>query len=362
MKSTLEEHAALASFISLCSSNKQLRLVADTFDSWEHAWNTPQKDYPQELQNQLGDILSKRENQVLESNSKILKKHGITVVSESNTNFPTLLKEISGTPHTLFVRGDTSCLNSRFPIAVVGSRKISSYGKAVLHEIIPPLVRAGATIVSGLAYGVDSLAHEIALDHGGHCIAVFGSGVDQIYPAEHHALANRILMSGGSLISEQALGTAPLRRNFPARNRIISGFSKSTLVIEARIKSGSLITADFALQQNRDVYAVPGDIFETNQKGTNMLISQGAYPIVSSLDLLERLNLLDSSTGQKIQRKLIFDSQQEEDLYHLLSTIQSMDDLSEQSSLDIQVLNQLLSLMELKGLIKNLGGMRYIRM
>lgn len=354
----LEEHSALASLISLGLTSQELGRLKKDFEYWQGIWHAELSQLPQEVHKKL----SSRSQEVLEHHQSLIQKHGVTLVPQTNKEYPTLLKEISSPPFSLFVRGGSSCLNARFPIAVIGSRKINSYSKAVLHEIIPALVKAGATIVSGLAYGVDSLAHEIALDHGGHCIAVFGSGVDRIYPAEHKSLANRILMSGGSLLSEQPLGTAPQRHTFPARNRIISGLSKATLVIQAQEKSGSLITAEFATQQNRDVYAVPGDIFSEGQQGTNMLIAQGAYPIISSTDLLDRLNLLDSHhENAESKPQLSFDTPQEEKLYHLLSCLKSLESLQEESNMDIKFLNQTLSMMELKGLIRNLGGMRYIR-
>jgi len=283
----------------------------------------------------------------------------IQIISKESGHYPILLREISSPPQRLFLRGNQELLSASLSIAVVGTRKISDYGHAVLQSIIPPLVRAGAVIVSGLAYGVDSVSHEIALEHGGKCIAVLGSGVDIIYPREHQGLALRILESGGAILSEHGAGVPPLPQFFPARNRIISGLSRTTLVIEAQEESGSLITAKFALEQNREVYAVPGSIFDDNQRGTNQLIAEGAYPLLSVEKLLAQLHLSDSHPQQL--PLLTFDSPEEKTLYEYLREPQSIDELSQSSRMATNMLNQLLSLMELKGLIRNLGGMRYLR-
>lgn len=275
--------------------------------------------------------------------------------------YPLLLKEIACPPQFLFVRGNHELLNSSLCIAVVGTRKISEYGERVLREIIPPLVKAGAVIVSGLAFGVDGKAHEITLQHGGKCIAVFGCGVNEIYPKEHRSLAQRILENGGALISELPPGESPRTHHFPARNRIISGLSKATIIVEAKKKSGSLITAQFALDQNRDVFAVPGSIFSENQEGTNHLILEGAIPLVSKEELLVQLNLAEA-TVNTTPVPLTFDSREEELLFEALREPRSIDELKNTVNLDLPVISQFLSLLELKGLVKNYGNTRYGRM
>lgn len=279
------------------------------------------------------------------------------IIEALSENYPSLLKEISDPPDQLFIRGNASLLSEKNLIAVVGTRKISLYGKQVLQEIIPPLVRAGAVIVSGLAYGVDALAHQIALQHGGKCIAVFGCGVDIIYPEEHRELAKKILEMGGTLVSEFESGTLPLKHHFPARNRIISGLSRATIIIEAQEGSGSLITAKLALDQNREVYAVPGNIFQANQQGTNRLIEEGAYPITSSKNLLLQLGFSEENQEQHI----LFESEAERLLYSHFNEPRTLDEMSGISKLSISELSSIISHMELKGLIKNLGGMRYCK-
>lgn len=284
----------------------------------------------------------------------------IMLIGKESENYPFLLREIGSAPQQLFVRGNHQLLSATLLIAVVGTRKISDYGRQVIRTLVPPLVRSGAVIVSGLAYGVDSVAHEIALDHGGKCIAVLAGGVDIIYPREHHGLAKKILNSGGAIISEHEPGTASLKQYFPARNRIISGLCRATIIIEAQEESGSLITAKFALEQNREVYAVPGSIFEENQRGTNRLIAEGAYPLLSAEALMSQLNLT-ATPEQQIIPLLNFDSEEEKTLYEFLREPQSLDELHQKSELPTTTLNQLISLMELKGMVMNISGSKYSR-
>ncbi|MDP2691204.1 MAG: DNA-processing protein DprA [bacterium] len=300
--------------------------------------------------------MSEHETEIRES----CQQKGIQILSPGRDSYPFLLTEISSPPAHLFVKGSLEVLSSRTLIAVVGTRKISPYGTQVLHEIIPSLVRSGAVIVSGLAFGVDSLAHRIALEHGGKCIAVFGCGVERVYPPEHRSLAQKIVELGGALVSEYPPGTPPLKQFFPARNRIISGLSKATIVVEAQIKSGSLITAQFALDQNREVFAVPGSIFGDTQQGTNHLITEGAYPLVSTEKLLEQLNLTGAGTCPDPD-PLIFASSEEELIYQSLRESRSLDELSVETHMAPSMLNQMVTMMELKGLVRNLGNMRYVR-
>lgn len=244
-------------------------------------------------------------------------------------------------------------------LAVVGTRKMSAYGRQVLQEIIPALVRAEVTIVSGLAYGIDALAHKIALKHGGRCVAVLGSGVDVVYPAANRRLAEQIIERGGAVISEQPLGMKPLPQFFPARNRIISGLSEAVLVVEAQERSGSLITAQFALEQNRDVFAVPGSIFQSNQRGTNELISQGAIPVLSAPQLVTELGLDPVAGGQQLS--LSFDEPAEQQVYEALVEPLSTAELRTSTDLKGQQLLITLSKMELQESIHRVEGSKWAR-
>lgn len=200
--------------------------------------------------------------------------------------YPKLLKEISDPPPRLYYRG--TLRPELFHIAFVGSRKMTEYGKRSVEKIMTELKDGPFAIVSGLAFGIDSQAHSCALKNNLYTIAVLGSPIDSryIYPRQHRTLAHHILQNGGAIISEYQTGSPVLPRNFSLRNRIISGISKGTVVIEAQIKSGALITSNYALNQNRDVFAVPGSIFSDYSEGTNSLIKRGAKLVMSAMDIL----------------------------------------------------------------------------
>lgn len=212
----------------------------------------------------------------------------IKALSLDDTSYPLLLTEISKPPTTLYYRGNIDLLTHPNLLAVVGSRKTSSSGIEACNALLPPLVEQGVILVSGLAYGIDSLAHHISVKAKQPTVAVLGSGVDDssIYPKENIGLAHEILKYGGLVISEYPPGTSPSAKQFPARNRIIAGICKATLVIQAAKRSGSLITARLALEGGREVFAVPGPITDVACEGTNMLIRDGAIPALSSTDIL----------------------------------------------------------------------------
>ncbi len=211
----------------------------------------------------------------------------IEEISIDSEDYPKQLKEIYDPPLKLYVLGNKQLLKEK-GIAIVGSRKATEYGKNVAQQISKQLSEAGINIISGLALGIDSYAHlgTLQKENIGKTIAVLGSGLDKIYPKENIELARRIIKSGGCIVSEYPIGTSASKLNFPQRNRIISGLSKGVLVVEAGEKSGSLITADFALEQGREVFAVPGDINKENSKGTNDLIKQGAKIVTSYIDIM----------------------------------------------------------------------------
>ncbi|MBO4292929.1 MAG: DNA-processing protein DprA [Clostridia bacterium] len=209
----------------------------------------------------------------------------IKEISILDENYPELLKSIYDPPKCLYVVGNIEILNSP-GIAIVGCREATEYGKKAAMYFSYNLAKQGITIVSGLARGIDSYSHIGALQAKGNTIAVIGSGLDIIYPKENEQLAKKIIEQGGAIISEYPLGTRPTQDHFPARNRIISGLSKAVLVVEAKEKSGSLITADFAMEQGKEVYAVPGNINSLNSVGTNNLIKDGAIPVSNFSDIL----------------------------------------------------------------------------
>lgn len=218
------------------------------------------------------------------------EKNDIKVITIFDKDYPSLLKEIYQPPWVLFVKGNLSLLESHPKLAVVGSRQATQYGKNAIRLLFPPLVEKGMVIVSGLANGIDTLAHEYAIKNDGKTIAVIAGGFYHIYPKENRELASE-MMKTQLVISEYPPDTKPLRWHFPARNRIISGMSNGTFIIEAKRKSGSLITANYALNEGREVFSLPGSIFNPNSLGTNDLIQQGAKLVMSSEDIIEELRL-----------------------------------------------------------------------
>lgn len=273
----------------------------------------------------------------------------IRSISHKAGEYPPALREISSPPKQIFALG---ILDSRTCVAIVGSRKATDYGRLVTYQLAYELARANVSIVSGLALGIDTIAHQAAIDAGGHTIAVLAGGLDGIYPPSNRGLAKQILANGGALISEYPTGTIPFKQNFPARNRIIAGLSQATLVTEAAAKSGALITANFALQQNRLVMAVPGNINSPASAGPNNLIRSGALPITSASDVLSELNI---PQAEKIIPKA--DSKEEETIIKLMkSGISSSQELIDQAGISAQQFAQIISLMEITGKVKSLGA------
>ena len=237
----------------------------------------------------ISAILRTRDNGPLEKEIKLIKKHGVTVVDPFSHNYPELLKQITAPPIALYVQGDLGCL-AKTGVAVVGTRQASAYGLFMAEKLSAQLARSGLIINSGLARGIDAAAHRGALRFN-QTIAVLGSGLLNIYPRQNLRLAQQISRRG-ALVSEFPMEQKPSRRNFPRRNRIVSGLSRGVLVIEAPEKSGALITARFACEQNRDVFALPGRADSPLNRGTHNLIKEGAKLVENVDDILEELTLL----------------------------------------------------------------------
>lgn len=273
----------------------------------------------------------------------------------NDENFPNNLAQIPKPPAKLYYIGDELTDLCQLPcVAIVGSRKVTSYGRAVTEKIAAELAGQGIVIVSGLALGVDSIAHEAALAAGGKTIAVLAGGLDQISPSSHTGLARRIIEKGGALISEYPAGYESLKHNFIARNWIISGLSKGVLITEAAERSGSLHTANFALEQGREVMAVPGNITSPLSVGTNMLIRTGATPIFNSEDVLSALGF---HTLEPAQQNLLGNSNQETVILGLLGDgVNDGESLLSLSRLDPSIFNQTLTLLEITGRIKPMGS------
>lgn len=229
-----------------------------------------------------------KDAKLLEKYEKYILKNDIKIINISDDNYPVKLKNIYAPPITIFAKGDISLLNSK-SIAIVGSREPSKYGIYVAEKFSKELSKEGITIVSGLARGIDTFAHVGALSSFGKTIAVLGSGIDVVYPKEN-AKYYREISEKGLIISEYIVGTAPESKNFPQRNRIISGLSDGVLVVEARKNSGTMITTDFALEQGKELYVIPGNITSNLSAGTNNLIKEGAKLVTDVYEILEDLN------------------------------------------------------------------------
>ena len=288
-----------------------------------------------------------------------LETNNITCITLNDKSFPRRLKEISDPPLCLFIRGT---LKETLSIAVVGPRQCSAYGQEVVFKLVPPLALSGLAIVSGMAYGIDGMAHAATLSVGGYTIAVLGSGVDDasIQPTTHRELALQIIDCGGAVISQYPPGIAATAYSFPKRNRIIAGLSVGTLIIEAGESSGSLITANLALDYNREVFAVPQNITSPTSIGVNRLIQKGAQVVTEAQDILTALNIEQTKI---IQKSIEFspETPTEIALWPLLSNEPNhIDLLIKHSGFSSREVNSTLTFLEIKGYVKNLGGMMYI--
>lgn len=289
-----------------------------------------------------------------------LQKEKINFLTIFDKNYPQLLKEIYNPPIIIYYKGDANILTNEYLLSIVGTRKITNYGKSVLENFIPYLINYNFVITSGLALGTDACAHQLTVDNSGQTIAVLGSGLDMVYPRANLKLADEILEKNGLIVSEFPLGTQPLKQNFPYRNRIISGLSPATLITEADIKSGAMITAKYALEQNREVLALPGEIIKNQSSGTNKLIQSGAKIITEINDVLEIYGLtprMTSSHNNDNATVINFDSKEEELIYNLIKDgYNNLDQLKIKSQLPTAMLNANLTMLEIKGVMKNING------
>lgn len=311
-------------------------------------------------QRTLEQFLQEREALDLDRLLEAAEASNVQILTWESDDYPAQLREIVNSPPVLFVRGELLPAD-RWAVAVVGTRRRTPYGRLVTRELVTGLAKSGVTIVSGLARGIDGEAHLTALEQGGRTIAVLGSGVDQIYPPEHRDLAARIINGRGAVVSDYPLGTQPESKNFPPRNRIISGLSMGVLVVEAGAKSGALITTRFAVEQDRDVFAVPGNINSFASQGPNRLIQQGAKLVTRVEDILEELNL-QMAVEQADLHVALPESAEEAALIGALSTVPThVDELSRTTGMPIGMVSSTLTLLELKGIVQQVGGMSYVR-
>jgi DNA processing protein len=286
-----------------------------------------------------------------------LLRDDLKALEYTDEDYPELLREIPDPPRFIFVKGDCSCLyDNTLKLAVVGSRKSTNYGKFVIDLLIPKLVKNEVCIVSGLAFGIDGLAHKKAIEYDGKVIAVMGCGVDHIYPKSNATLYKKVL-NNGCVISEYLPWEKPRNYYFPQRNRIISGLSKGVLVVEAASKSGSLITARCAIEQNRDVFAVPGPVNAYLSQGTNKLIQIGAKLVLKTEDILNEFPLYQKKNTELNTEKIINElSDEEKVIFQIIKDGGStFDVILDRSGLDASSLNYNLTILTLKGVIDVVG-------
>lgn len=338
----------------------RLQALIKHFGDLEIAWKAEPIDLARAGLNRkvIERIVQARQNVDLEKLWAKIESQGIKIFTWEDETYPQRLKEIEQPPPVLYIRGEY-LPDDLFAVAIVGTRRVTAYGRQITEELGGYLASNGITMVSGLARGVDAIAHQTALKAGGRTIGVLGSGVDRIYPPEHRGLAEK-MMESGAIVSDYAPGTPPDASNFPPRNRIISGLSLAVVVIEAGETSGALITAEFAAEQGREVFAVPGSILAPQSKGTNKLIQNGALPLLSVNDLMQALNL--TRMGEhKAARKIIPSDETEARLLTVLSAEPlHVDEIRKQTELPIEKVSATLALMELKGMVRQVGGMNYV--
>ena len=267
----------------------KLNILLEKYHNLENIWNLKKEDL--EKLKGIGQktaeiILDKKYRENLDKYLEYMIKNEIQIIGVQDRKYPQQLKHIYNPPITLYVKGNISILNEKNAIGIVGTRKCSEYGRKIALEISEYLSKNNMNIVSGLAKGIDTWSHIGSLKGNGKTIAVLGSGLNEFYPKENIGLAREIIKNGGTIISEYTLGIKPERLNFPARNRIISGLSNKIVIVEASKKSGSIITADYALEQGKDIYVIPGNITSKNSEGSNELIKEGANIITKYEDLL----------------------------------------------------------------------------
>jgi DNA processing protein len=277
----------------------------------------------------------------------------INKVTQRNPLYPVALKNIAHPPKELYVLGDLAPLANTRAISIVGSRAVTPYGRQVTTMLATDIASRGLAIVSGLAMGVDALAHQAAVNVGGYTVAVLASGLDIIQPSSNRNLALAILKSGGAIISEYPEETAPFRQQFIARNRIVSALGDGLLITEAGEQSGSLHTANFALEQGKAVMAVPGNITSGTSRGTNNLIKTGAVPVTDIADVLHALKLEEQTTNVAV---IAANAEEEAILAHMKQGMTDINQLQQASQLAPELFNQTITMLELTAKIRPLGA------
>ncbi|MDK2917375.1 MAG: processing protein [Candidatus Petromonas sp.] len=336
--------------------HKTIEKILNYFGALLPLWTSPNNEIYKipHLQKHIADkIIEHRDIKFVENYKQKMKKKNVISIIKEEESYPISLRNTYDPPYILNLIGSIT-KKDQTALAIVGSRRATPYGKNIAYKFAKDLVKYGITVVSGMAYGIDSAAHKGALDGGGRTIAVLGCGVDICYPKSNYKLMKDII-NNGAIVSEYPLGTQPTPGNFPQRNRIISGLSKAVLVVEAGLKSGSLITVDYALEQGKDVFAVPGNINSNFSKGTNKLIKEGAKPVTCIEDILEEFNISNKISDNNTDIEL---SDLEKKIFKVIEDKQPihMDLIGAILHLNPSDINSIITILEIKGIIEQLPG------
>lgn len=338
----------------------RIRLLLQAFGTMQQAWAAPERDLKLVLDGRtLGEFLTVRRELDVAALWHRTTANGIRVTCWTDVDYPPLLLEIPAPPPVLYYRGQMTETDTT-AVAIVGTRRVTAYGREMTHRIAFDLAKAGVTIVSGLATGVDGVAHRAALEAGGRTLAVLGSGIDVIYPGTHRDLATRIAAQG-AVVTDYPPGTQPDRYNFPPRNRIISGLSRGVVVIEAPERSGALITVDFAAEQGRDAFAVPGPVHAPASAGCLRILREGATLVRSADDVLEDLHIRRPAVELTAPDSIRLSESEHRLLSVMTSQPQHIDDIAAKLDRTIGDVSGQLMMMELQEMVRNNGGGYYCR-
>lgn len=356
----------------------RFRQLLRHFGSIDVAWSAPfsalvASGIGQENARSLEELRSQSDP---DHQMETLERLGINALRLDSPEYPKSLAETYDPPPVLYFRGQLP-VNEMNAVAVVGSRRCTAYGREMTNRIATGLAQSGVCVFSGLARGIDGTAHRAALDAGGCTVAVVGGGLDSIYPAEHERMAVEMVEKGGAVVSEYPVGVRPKPEHFPRRNRVISGLTRGVVVVEAARKSGAMLTVKWALEQDREVFAVPGSALSVNSEGPNWLIQQGAKLTTSHMDVLEELSITPplaepaTENGEPVQGELGVDSLARKDNgtdieYRVHGHLTSVgapchaDEISRSTSIPVSEVTSALSVLGLKGLVDEVGPMTYL--
>lgn len=345
--------------------SQKIKMLLDFFGSPEKAWQADRTDL---LNSGIGENLTQT---IIERRPSInpdkewdnLLKENIRLITVQDPLYPRLLKEIPNPPYALYVKSaeDYFDFNSQPMIAIVGSRKFTSYGKQTAEKMAAEIAQSGIAVVSGMAIGIDAFAHRGALNGHGKTVAVLASSLeDEIIGPRHNFNLSREIISAGALVSDFAPGTVSTPGNFPARNRLMAGMTLGTLVVEAAVESGSLITANLALEFNREVFAVPGSIYSPQSEGCHQLLRSGAKVVTGVKDILEELRIEEKIANELARTDIPATPEEEKILKIITREPVHIDTLAKKVKLETSIVSGTLAVMELKGMVKNIGGQNYI--